>query len=65
MGSIGRDAKGSRKEAETRIVYRGARGLGWVDVHLLGATMIAGADLWTLDGALLEAAQRIGLKLWR
>ena len=41
------------------------RSLGWVDVHLLGASMLAGADLWTLDRALLAAAERIGLQLVR
>jgi predicted nucleic acid-binding protein len=40
-------------------------GLGWVDVHLLGAARLGDAELWTLDRALFEAAQRIGLRLVR
>lgn len=39
------------------------RGIGWVDVHLLGAAAIASAELWTLDRALREAARRIGLRV--
>jgi predicted nucleic acid-binding protein len=34
-----------------------ARGVGWVDVHLLAAAMLTGVRLWTLDRA-LEAAAR-------
>ena len=32
------------------------RGLGWVDVHLLGSTLLAASALWTLDKALNQAA---------
>jgi predicted nucleic acid-binding protein len=38
------------------------RGLGWVDVHLLSAAMIAGVSLWTLDRQLSRAAHRIGIR---
>jgi predicted nucleic acid-binding protein len=35
------------------------RGLGWVDVGLLAATVVAGARLWTLDRRLAEAARDV------
>ncbi len=28
------------------------RGIGWVDVHLLAAALVAGCGLWTFDGHL-------------
>lgn len=36
-------------------------GLGWVDVHLLGAARVAGAGLWTRDRRLGVAAARLGV----
>ena len=36
-------------------------GLGWVDVHLLAAALLAGARLWTLDRGLARAAQSAGI----
>jgi predicted nucleic acid-binding protein len=36
-------------------------GLGWVDVHLLGAARVAGAGLWTLDRRLAGVAGRLGV----
>lgn len=35
-------------------------GVGWVDVHLLGAARVAGAGLWTLDRRLAVASARLG-----
>ncbi len=35
-------------------------GLGWVDVHLLGAARVAAAGLWTRDRRLGVAAARLG-----
>ena len=35
-------------------------GLGWVDVHLLAASVLAGVPLWTLDRRLAKAQARIG-----
>ena len=35
--------------------------LGWIDVHLLASTLIAGAELWSLDRQLVRAAQRLGV----
>lgn len=34
-------------------------GLGWIDAHLLAAAKLAGVSLWSLDGALARAAERI------
>jgi predicted nucleic acid-binding protein len=36
-------------------------GIGWVDTHLLGATVLAGARLWTLDRRLEDVAARLGV----
>ncbi|HEX7938041.1 MAG TPA: hypothetical protein VF483_03555, partial [Gemmatimonadaceae bacterium] len=36
-------------------------GLGWVDVHLLASTIVAGASLWTLDKPLAAAARLLGV----
>lgn len=38
------------------------RGLGWVDIHLLGSAVLAGATLWSVDGALRDTAARIGVE---
>lgn len=35
------------------------RGLGWVDIHLLGSSLLAGIPLWTLDNRLAKAAKRL------
>jgi predicted nucleic acid-binding protein len=37
------------------------RGLGWIDVHLLGSGLLSSCKLWTLDKALGEAARRLGI----
>lgn len=37
------------------------RGLGWVDVNLLAATLVAGARLWTLDRRLRQVAHDLGV----
>jgi predicted nucleic acid-binding protein len=36
-------------------------GLGWIDAHLLAASMVSGVPLWTLDRALRQAAERLGV----
>lgn len=36
-----------------------AQGLGWIDVHLLAAAVLANVNLWTLDRRLGEAQVRI------
>lgn len=39
-----------------------ATGLGWVDAHLLAATLLTpGTHLWTRDRRLHEAAERLGV----
>ena len=38
-----------------------ARGLGWVDMHLLTATLLAGCTLWTRDKALATAANDLAI----
>ena len=35
------------------------QGLGWIDVHLLAATLLDRATLWTLDQPLHNAAQKL------
>lgn len=38
------------------------RGIGWVDAHLLAATLtIPGATLWTIDKRLYAQAERLGV----
>lgn len=34
-------------------------GIGWVDVHLLAAVLLAGARLWALDARLARVARRV------
>ena len=36
-------------------------GLGWIDIHLLAATIIAGGRLWTTDGRLAATSRRLGV----
>lgn len=38
------------------------RGLGWVDAHLLGAAVLQGFRLWTLDRQLELAASALGVE---
>ena len=38
-----------------------ARGLGWIDLHLLASAAIAGWDLLTADRAMKKAAEALGL----
>lgn len=37
------------------------RGLSIIDVHLLGAALIAGGTIWTRDRALRKEAERLGV----
>ena len=39
-----------------------ARGIGFVDVHLLASAKLSSCRLWTYDKRLLEIAQEMGLK---
>jgi predicted nucleic acid-binding protein len=36
-------------------------GIGWIDAHLLGSTLLAGAQLWTLDAPLARAAAKLSV----
>ena len=35
--------------------------MGWVDVHLLASTVLAGTTLWTLDKRLAEQAKKLAV----
>ena len=37
------------------------RGLGWIDMHLLAASLLSRCRLWTLDKKLSAAASEMGL----
>jgi predicted nucleic acid-binding protein len=37
------------------------RGLGWIDIHLLGSGILSSCELWTSDKALDEASRRLGI----
>ena len=37
------------------------RGVGFVDIHLLGSTKLAGVKIWTLDKRLLNLAEGLNL----
>jgi len=41
------------------------RGLGWIDVHLLASSVLAGARLWSLDVRLAAAADGLHIRLNR
>jgi predicted nucleic acid-binding protein len=38
-----------------------ASGIGWIDVHLLGAAVLGRLHLWTRDARLEKAGKRLGL----
>jgi predicted nucleic acid-binding protein len=40
-------------------------GIGWIDGHLLAASLLSNCKLWTLDRPLLRAAQSAGVKLYQ
>jgi hypothetical protein len=35
--------------------------IGWVDAHLLGSALLAGARLWPLDQSLASVARKLGV----
>ncbi len=37
------------------------KGLGYVDVHLLGSSVLSGVSLWTADRRLAESASALGI----
>lgn len=38
-----------------------ASGIGWIDAHVLGSTMLAHAQLWTFDKPLARAAAKLSV----
>ena len=44
---------------EARRLY--ARGIGWVDAHLLASTLLTGCTLWTFDKSLRRAATSLNV----
>jgi hypothetical protein len=38
-----------------------ATGIGWLDVHLLGSSVLGRSPLWTRDGRLAAIARRLGI----
>ena len=38
------------------------KGLGWIDIHLLGSALLAGVPLLTLDRTLKAAAGKLGVR---
>ncbi len=36
-------------------------GIGYVDTHLLGASLLSGTALWTLDKSLIKAAKSLSV----
>jgi predicted nucleic acid-binding protein len=39
-----------------------ARGIGWIDAHLLASVIVERIRLWTADAALASAAEELGVK---
>ena len=61
-------AKVAREEevahfVEQRKVW--GRGIGWIDAHLLGSSIVTGCRLWTFDLRLNEIADELGLNAGR
>lgn len=40
-------------------------GIGWIDSHLLAASLLSNCLLWTLDRPLLRAAESAGVELYQ
>ena len=40
------------------------RGIGWIDVHLLASTMLAGTSLWTRDRRMAAVARELDIELF-
>ena len=40
-------------------------GIGWIDGHLLAASLLSNCQLWTLDRPLVRAAEGAGVKLYQ
>jgi predicted nucleic acid-binding protein len=63
LGELPRLAPVRDDDALALIEARGlaGRGIGWVDVHLLGSTLVGGWQLWTLDRRLAAVARELGV----
>ncbi|HEX5215248.1 MAG TPA: hypothetical protein VFV98_07265 [Vicinamibacterales bacterium] len=63
LGELPRLAPVPDDDAVALIGARGlaGRGIGWVDVHLLGSALIGGWQLWTLDRRLAAVARELGV----
>ena len=63
MRTLPRIAAVSHDEAMALVAERRlwARGLGWIEVNLLAATLVGGVRLWTLDRRLGKVAQDFGV----
>jgi len=63
MATLPRLAPVAHSEAMALVADRRlwGRGLGWIDVGLLGAALVAGARLWTLDRRLNGVARDLGV----
>ena len=62
LGELPRLASVQDDDALALIDARGlaGRGIGWVDVHLLGSALVGGWQLWTLDRRLAAVARELG-----
>ena len=63
LGELPRLAPVQDDDALALIDARGlaGRGIGWVDVHLLGSALVGGWQLWTLDRRLAAVARELGI----
>jgi predicted nucleic acid-binding protein len=63
MQTLPRIAPVAHDEAMALVTERRlwGRGMGWVDVNLLAATLVAGVRLWTLDQRLRAVARDLGV----
>jgi len=61
LRSLPRLATATEEEASFLLESRRlmGRGIGYIDVHLLAATMLGGARLWTRDKALRTIAEQV------
>ncbi len=63
LEALPRTTTGSHKEVLTLIENRRlwGRGIGWIDAHLLVASLLSNCRLWTNDAKLAKVAADLGL----
>lgn len=63
LATLPQASMASDAEAMSLIELHGlyGRGLGWIDVHLLGSGLLSACTLWTADRSLRDAADRLGI----